>query len=46
MKTVKIKTIQKQIKDGRVECISDLKIGFVNTRKFPSRKIEMVEVVK
>ncbi len=46
MKTVKLKTIEKQIKDGRVECLSDLKIGYVSIRRFPSRKSEMVEVVK
>ncbi len=46
MKTVKIKTLEKQIKDGRVECLSDLKVGFVHIRRFPSRKNEMIEVVK
>ena len=46
MKTVKIKTIQKQIKDGKVECITDLKLGYVSIRRFPSRKMEMVEVIK
>jgi len=46
MKTVKIKTIQKQIKDGKVECITDLKLGFVEIRKFPSGNKAIVEVVK
>ena len=46
MKTVKLKTIQKQIKEGKTECLTDLKIGYVSIRRFPSRKIEMVEVVK
>jgi hypothetical protein len=46
MKIVKLKTIQKQITNGRVECITDLKIGYVSIRRFPSRKTEMVEVVK
>ena len=46
MKTVKIKTIQKQIKDGKVECITDLKLGYVSIRRFPSRKTEMIEVIK
>ena len=38
MKTVKMKTIEKQIRDGKVECLSDLRIGFVHIRRFPSRK--------
>ncbi len=46
MKTVKMKTIEKQIRDGKVECLSDLRIGFVHIRKYPSRKSEMIEVVK
>jgi hypothetical protein len=46
MKEVKMKTILKQIKDGKVECITDLKLGYVSIRRFPSRKTEMVEVVK
>jgi len=46
MKTVKIKTIQKQIKDGKVECITDLKLGFVEIRKFPSGNRGIVEIVK
>ena len=46
MKEVKLKTIQKQIKDGKVECITDLKLGYVSIRRFPSRKTEMIEVIK
>lgn len=46
MKEVKMKTILKQIKEGKVECITDLKLGYVSIRRFPSRKMEMVEVVK
>ena len=46
MKTVKIKTIEKQIRDGKVECLSDLRVGFVFIRRHPSRKSEIVEVVK
>ncbi len=46
MKEVKMKTILKQIKEGKVECITDLKLGYVSIRRFPSRKTEMVEVIK
>lgn len=46
MKEVKMKTILKQIKEGKVECITDLKLGYVSIRRFPSRKTEIVEVVK
>jgi hypothetical protein len=46
MKEVKMKTILKQIKDGKVECLTDLKLGYVSIRRFPSRKTEMIEVIK
>ena len=46
MKEVKMKTILKQIKDGKIECITDLKLGYVSIRRFPSRKTEMIEVIK
>jgi len=46
MKEVKMKTILKQIKDGKVECITDLKLGYVSIRRFPSGKREIVEVIR
>jgi len=46
MKTVKLSTIKKQIKDGQVECMTDLKIGYVFIRWTKTGEREYVEVVK
>ena len=33
MRTLKIETALKQIKDGKIECLTDIKKGYVTIRK-------------
>jgi CRISPR/Cas system CMR-associated protein Cmr3 (group 5 of RAMP superfamily) len=45
MKNVKLSTIEKQIRDGKVECLTDLRIGWVEIRNCTTRKIYYVNVI-
>ena len=44
MRNIKISTVQKWIKDGRVECNTDLKIGHVEIRWITRNKVEHINV--
>ena len=44
MKTLKIKTLENQIKDGITYCITDIKIGYVEICK--NNKRQIVNVIK
>ncbi len=44
MTTLKIKTILKQIKDGKIEMMQDLKTGYVEIRNTTSGKRQIIEV--
>jgi hypothetical protein len=44
MTTLKIKTILKQIKDGKIEMMQDLKIGYVEIRNTTSGKRQIIEI--
>jgi hypothetical protein len=44
MKKLKLTTAQKQIKDGKFECLTDLKIGYVEIRKANGKR-EFSEIV-
>lgn len=46
MKNVKLSTIEKQIRDGKVECMTDLRIGYVEIRNCITDKRYFVNVVK
>ena len=45
MKTVKFETLKKQIREGRIECVTDLKIGYVEIYNMNSRKRMTIEVI-
>lgn len=45
MKTVKFQTVKKQIQEGRIECVTDLRIGFVEVLNLVSRKRMFIKVV-
>jgi hypothetical protein len=45
MKTLKFNTALKQIKEGRIECITDLKIGYVEIYNMTSRKRITIEII-
>lgn len=44
MKTLKLSTVANQIKDGKIECLTDLKIGYVEIRR-ASGKREIIQVI-
>jgi hypothetical protein len=44
MKTLTYNTAIKQIKDGKIECITDIKIGFVEIRRSTGKR-EMINVI-
>lgn len=45
MKTLKFNKALKQIKEGRIECITDLKIGYVEIYDMISRKRKTIEII-
>ena len=44
MRKIKIATAQKQIKDGKFECLTDIKIGYVEIRKANGKR-ETIEII-
>ena len=44
MKKLKLATAQKQIREGKFECITDLRVGYVEIRK-ANGKIETIEII-
>lgn len=44
MKKINLPTFEKWIKDGKVECLTDLKIGYVFVRWCKTGKREYVEI--
>jgi hypothetical protein len=46
MKNVKLKPIERQIRDGKVECMMDLRIGYVEIRNCITGKRYFVNVIK
>lgn len=45
MKTLTYQTALKQIKEGKIECITDLKIGFVEIRRHTGKR-EIINIVE
>ncbi len=45
MKRIKMSTAQRNIKDGRFECVNNLRIGYVEIRWHTGKK-ETVEVIE
>lgn len=44
MRSLTMKKMREMIKDGRIECITDLKVGYVEVRWTHNNKRETVEV--
>lgn len=45
MRTLKLATALKQIKEGRFECLNDIKVGYIQIRK-ANGKSEMIEIIE
>lgn len=45
MKTLTYQTALKQIKEGKIECITDLKIGFVEIRRHTGKR-EIINIIE
>lgn len=45
MKNVKLATIEKQIADGKIECMTDLKVGYVEIRSCITGNRQIVNVI-
>jgi hypothetical protein len=45
MKTLKIKSVEKQLKEGKIECVTDLRIGFVEIRSCFTNKRITINVI-
>lgn len=45
MQRLKLETAKAQIKDGKFECMTDLKIGYIEIRKANGKRVT-IEIVK
>jgi hypothetical protein len=45
MKNLKINSVEKQLKEGKIECVTDLKIGFVEIRSCLKNKRMIINVI-
>jgi len=45
MKNLKINSVEKQLKEGKIECVTDLKIGFVEIRSCLTNKRMIINVI-
>jgi len=46
MKRLKVRTVEQQIKEGKIECITDLKLGYVEIRKCATGVTETIKVIR
>jgi hypothetical protein len=45
MKNLKINSVKKQLKEGKIECVTDLKIGYVEIRSCHTNKRMIINVI-
>ena len=45
MKTLKFDSVIKQLKEGKIECVTDLKIGYVEIRNCENNKRKTIQVI-
>ena len=45
MKTLKFDSVIKQLKEGKIECVTDLKIGYVEIRNCDNNKRKTIQVI-
>jgi hypothetical protein len=45
MKTLKFNKVLKQIREGKIECVTDFKIGYVEIYNLNTRKRTFIEVI-
>ena len=45
MKKLTIKTVEAQINQGKIECITDLKVGLVEIRNCTTNKRQFISVI-
>ena len=46
MRRLKVRTVEQQIKEGKIECITDIKLGYVEIRKCATGVTETIKVIR
>ena len=46
MKRLKVRTVEQQIKEGKIECITDIKLGYVEIRRCATGVRETIKVIR
>ena len=46
MKRLKMSTVLKQIKDGNIECLQDLRVGYIEVRNTTKGNRYTIEVIE
>jgi hypothetical protein len=46
MRRLKVRTVEQQIKEGKIECSTDIKLGYVEIRKCATGVTETIKVIR
>jgi hypothetical protein len=46
MRRLKVRTVEQQIKEGKIECMTDIKLGYVEIRKCATGVTETIKVIR
>jgi hypothetical protein len=46
MRRLKVRTVEQQIKEGKIECVTDIKLGYVEIRKCATGVTETIKVIR
>jgi hypothetical protein len=46
MRRLKVRTVEQQIKEGKIECMTDIKLGYVEIRKCATGVTEIIKIIR
>jgi hypothetical protein len=46
MRRLKVRTVEQQIKEGKIECMTDIKLGYVDIRQCATGVRETIKVIR
>jgi hypothetical protein len=46
MRRLKVRTVEQQIKEGKIECMTDIKLGYVDIRNCATGARETIKIIR